>query len=270
MYSAAGTSDPRLLAEVGHGLADRLGCLGGRVGSLDRLLPRPERLDLPLQALAGGGQLLFLPGQAEILPAQAGELFHDRRRPACGDAGQIVAARPLRLIALAGEAVCLLLQRADLQLEALARGCHVGDTAADLRQGFELALVGAVQGLPGILRLPEHRLQRDDQGRPKGIPRVDQRQHRLADEAGLPGFGLPEVGEPSADLAVQPELVAHDRNPRAPRLVPTGTVPSGIAVRQGRPGKGAATGSRLPLMAITETFPRHLGSARGFVSGGHS
>ncbi len=186
-----------------------------------------------MQPLAGNGQFRLLGGQHENLTAQPGELLPDTRRPAVGHLGQILPAGPERLFVLADEAGTLPFEGGDLQLNAPARGCHADDTAADLRQRFELALVGVIQGFPGILRLPEHGLQRDDQRRPEGIARVDQRQHRLANNAGKLWFGVAEIGEPAADLAVQPELVAHDRTPG---LVPTCTVPAGIPHTQGNPG----------------------------------
>ena len=76
---------------------------------------------------------------------------------------------------------------------------------------FQLALVGVVEGFPGILRWLEHRCQRDHQRRAEAVARVEQRQHRLADQARQFRFGAPEVGEPVADLAMHPELVPHDR-----------------------------------------------------------
>ncbi len=92
-----------------------------------------------------------------------------------------------------------------------ARGRHVRDAAAHLGQAFQLALVGVVESFPGVIRWLEHGFQRDHQRRAEALARVEQRQHRLADQAGQLRFVAPEAGEPVADLAVHPELVAHDQ-----------------------------------------------------------
>jgi len=185
-------------------------CFVGRVGGLERLLPGPERVDLRLQALTGVGESLLLPQHGGTLLAQGGELLLDRRLAGSRFAGYVLPPGINRVLALPGEFRGCLLELADLQLDALPRGRHVGDAAAYLLQGFQLALVGVVERFPGVFRCPEHGFQRHDQWRAEGLTRLQHRQPSLADEAGEFRLGAAQVSEPVTDLGVHPELVAHD------------------------------------------------------------
>ena len=153
-----------------------------------------------------------------MLLAQIGELLPDTGRAGLRLAGQVLMPGIERVLALPGEPGGSLLQLAGLQLNALPRGGHVGDAAADLLHGFQLALVGVVKDLPRIIRRPERGFQGDDQRRAQAFARIEDRQYRLADEAGEFRLGAPEVTEPVADLAVHPEPVAHDASPSSQYL----------------------------------------------------
>jgi hypothetical protein len=94
-----------------------------------------------------------------VLGRQVLLLLLDAGAPGQRLARQVLASGGERLTALVLELVRLRLQLRLLQLEALARGGHVGDPAADLLQHLELALVGVVEGLARVLR-PVERLVR--------------------------------------------------------------------------------------------------------------
>jgi hypothetical protein len=149
--SVSVTSSSLVFLDVGECLMDRPGCFLGRVGGLDRLLPGPERVDLRLQALTGNGQPLLLTRQGGKLTEHVGELLPDRCLAGSRLAGQILPPDIKRLLALAGE------------------------PAAHLGQGFELALVGVVEGFPRIIRWPEHGTQRDDKRRTEALARLEHR-----------------------------------------------------------------------------------------------
>ena len=119
-----------VLADVSEGLTDSPGCLIGRVAGLDRLPAGPERIDLGLQPLASGGEPLFLAPQVAKLMAKLGQLLLDTCLPCLRVAGQVLPSGLQRALGLSGELRRSLLQLTDLQLQALARGRHVGDAAA--------------------------------------------------------------------------------------------------------------------------------------------
>ena len=155
-----------LLGDARHRLADLRLRLGGGVGGLDRLLAGAERVDLRLQALRGGRELLLLALQLRVLGGEVGDLLVDRGATGQRLTGQVVAAGGDRLLSLRLELVGGALQLLHLQLQALAARRHVGDAAAHLRQQLELLLVGVVQRLARVLVLVEDlvRLRLEDQG----------------------------------------------------------------------------------------------------------
>ena len=117
-------------------------------------------------------------------------------------AGYVLPSGVKRVLDLPDELRGTLLQLTYLQLDAFARGRHVGDAAAHPLQYFQSAFVGVVEDFPGVVRRPEQRFQRQDQRRAEANPGLEQRQNRLSEQAGHSGLGAPEGSEPVADLAV--------------------------------------------------------------------
>ena len=142
-----------LLADARHRLADARLRLGGGVGRLDRLLAGAEGLDLGLQPLLRQDELLLLALERRLLLLEGGDLRGEPGLAGQRLAGEVLATGADGLLGLSLELGRLLLELVDLELDALAAGGHVGDTAADLGEELELPLVAVVEGLAGVLRL---------------------------------------------------------------------------------------------------------------------
>ena len=129
--------------------------LGRAVGGLDGLLAGAEGVHLGLETGAGAHQLLLLGLKLGVLGLEIHQLGLDAGLAGERFAGEILPARLQRALGGQAEAVHLGVQLVGLQLDALAAGGHVRDTATNVLQQLQLALVGVVQGLPGVLDLVE-------------------------------------------------------------------------------------------------------------------
>ena len=149
LHGAAGVA--HRLGDPRHRLADLRLRLGRGVAGLQRLLLRAELLDLGLEPLGGGDQLLFLLrhlGRAGSGGRPAAHRGPPAGRGPRGRGPRSLAECGLRLVL---QLVGLLLQLAGLELDPLAGGGHVRDAPPDLLETVELLLVGEVEGLAGVL-----------------------------------------------------------------------------------------------------------------------
>src|SRR3954451_3090590 len=155
-----------LLGDAGHRLTDLRLRLSRRVGRLDGLLARAERVDLRLQPLRGGGELLLLRLKLRMLGLQVGELLVDRTTTGQRLTGEVVTAGADRLLRLLLQLVRGRLELLHLDLEALAAGRDVRDATAHLGEQLELLLVAVVERLARVLRAVERLvgLGLEDQG----------------------------------------------------------------------------------------------------------
>jgi hypothetical protein len=115
---------------------------------------------------------------------QVADLRRDGRPAGQRLARQILAPRGERLLRLALQLGCRLLQLGELKLDAPAAGRHVRQPAAHLLQQFQLPLVGVVEHLAGILGAVQRRV------------RLGPEQHREAAHETHPGprpFKRPEA-----------------------------------------------------------------------------
>ena len=90
-----------------------------------------------------------------MLGLEVGDLRGEPGLAGQGLACEVLAARADRLLGLALELGRLLLELVDLELDPLAAGGDVGDTAAYLAEELELALIAVVQRLARVLGLVE-------------------------------------------------------------------------------------------------------------------
>ena len=136
---------------VGHllpdpgGLADLDLRLGGRVLRLDRLLLRPERLDLRGEPLLGLDQLLLLGLELGALLVEGLKLGLDGCLALERSPREVVASRGERLAGLALELGDLALRLRALEIDPLLRGDDVGDALLDVDEQLALLLVGVVE-----------------------------------------------------------------------------------------------------------------------------
>src|SRR5258707_4773043 len=115
---------------------DPAGGPGGRAGGLEDLLPCTERIDLGPEPLTDRGKFLLLAPEDRKPMAQARKLLLDPGLAGLRVPGQVLSLCIERVRALPGELRGALLELIDLQLDALARGRHVGDTAAHRLQSL--------------------------------------------------------------------------------------------------------------------------------------
>src|SRR5262245_40922538 len=87
-----------------------------------------------------------------MLNLQIAELLLEAGPPRQSFPSQVLAAYLERFLSLVRELVSLSVQLIGLELNPLTAGRHVSDTATDLLQKLELALVGVIEGLPRIFK----------------------------------------------------------------------------------------------------------------------
>ena len=88
-----------------------------------------------------------------MLGLQIGDLLGQPGLAGQSLAGEVLTADLHGLLGLTGQLVLLLFELVDLQLEALAAGGDIGNTAADLLQQLQLLLVRIVKGFVGVFGL---------------------------------------------------------------------------------------------------------------------
>ena len=121
------------------------------VAGLERLLVHPERLDLLLQPVHGGGQSLLIGAQCGLLGRQVIGLGQGGRAQRECLPGEFLPVSGHRLLRLLPQPVCGVSQLAFLHRRAGAGGRDVNDRAADAQQEFLLLGIGVVEDLPGVL-----------------------------------------------------------------------------------------------------------------------
>ena len=133
------TDVAHLLRDARERLVDLGLRLGRRVGRLEGLLARAERLDLRLQPLRGVGELLLLGLQVRVLQLEVGTLLLKTGTPGQRLARQVLTALRQCRLGLALELLGLLVELLGLELEPFAAGRDVRETAADLSAGAPAA-----------------------------------------------------------------------------------------------------------------------------------